>query len=336
MKKKNLKSVSIMLAGAIILSALPAAYAQNFRVEPGPADQHDYLCDVAKIADDLTARDLSGRSSNFWTKTARGGKFEAIEATRVRVASSAPDVARGELFAFYQKNATFVHGTFPDHGQQPIDRVVNGCVVDPSSTRGIKVASINADKYKLLLRDRDHLIKFFALNTSRLSDEQLVGLVGQSVMVPTDAFERKGFYEKEGKRIRASIAAADNGPFILQGDINLKPYNFDTGVFEVVNVLAAAESYGYTYDSYARVVPKKPIYKLSAAPGQNFVTYKPQSVDEAKKIEAARAKDGLKLRTYVQPVKAWLHDDTPEIDGIISRIEVATKDGQILFSIPSK
>lgn len=290
MEKKNLKSVSIMLAGAIILSALPAAYAQNFRVEPGPADQHDYLCDVAEIADDLTARDLSGRSSNFWTKTARGGKFEAIEATRVRVASSAPDVARGELFAFYQKNAAFTRGTFPDHGQQPIDRVVKGCVVDPSSTRGIKVAAINADKYKLLLRDRDHLIKFFALNTSRLSDEQLVGLVNQSVMVPTDAFDRKAFYEKEGKRIRAEIAASDNGPFILQGDINLKPYNFDTGVFEVVNVLAAAESYGYTYDSYARVVPKKPIYKLSAAPGQNFVTYKPRSVDEAKRLKQLEPK----------------------------------------------
>jgi hypothetical protein len=38
----------------------------------------------------------------------------------------------------------------------------------------------------------------------------------------------------------------------------------------------------------------------------------------------------------VQPVKAWLNGDKPEIDGVITKIEVASMDGKILFSMPAR
>jgi hypothetical protein len=332
--KNSMNVGAVAIVGIMCQSISLNAYAQNFRVEIGTPDQRDFICDVAKIADDLTARDLGGRSSNFWTKTARGGKFEATEPTKVRVASSAPEVARRELFAFYQKNAALVRGTFPDKGQQPIDSVVKACVPDPSSTRGVKVTAVSDDKYKVLVRDKDHLLKFVALNTTQLSEEQLVGLFNPSAILPSDAFERKAFYQKESKRLAPDIAAAEKGPFILEGEVKLRPYDFNLGQFEILNLIASAESYGYTYDMNARVFPQKPIYKLSSSTA--YSVYKPRSIEEAKKIEAARSKDGLKLRTFVQPVKAWLNGDKPEIDGVITKIEVASMDGKILFSMPAK
>lgn len=334
MKKLKLKNARTIYLTALIQSLSLTAYAQNFRVEAGPADQRDFICDVEKVADDLTARDLGGRSSNFWTKTMRGGKFEAVEATKVRVAASSADAARGELFAFYQKNAALIRGSFPDRGQQPIERVVKTCVPDPSSTRGVKVVAISADRYQLLMRDKDHLMKFLALNSSRLSDEQLVGLVSPNAKIPMDAFARKEFYQKESQRISSEVAKADKSPFILAGEVKLKPYNFDTGIFEIVNLIASAESYGYTYDMNGRVFPQMPAYKLSSNQKDSF--YKPRTIDEAKRIEAARAKDGLKLRTFVQPVKAWLNNGVPEIDGAIAKIEVTSSDGQLLFTMPAK
>lgn len=333
MKKNNLYRFKIALL-AVLATNLQFAGAQNFRVEITQADAHDYVCDVGKIADDLTARDLGGRSANFWTKTMRGGKFQAIDAVSVRVASSSPNAARNELFSFYQKNASLVRGTFPDQGRQPIDRVVKSCVVDPSSTRDVKIQPVSKDKYKILTRDRDHLMKFFALSSTKLTDEQIVSLTNPTALPPIDAFDRKAFYQKEGKRVSEEMAAMDKGPFILEAELHLKPYDFEKGGFEISNIAADAEAFKYSYDMYARVSPKKPAYKLSAGPGLTF--YKPKTMEESKKIESARAKGELSLHAFVQPVRAWLNGDTPEIDGVVSGAEVRGKTGEVLFSLPAK
>lgn len=89
------------LTGLLPVIAFPVLAAD--RIEPGPQDTRDYLCNVSQI-------NWDGSGGNLWTRTARGGKFQAVSARQVRVVSSSPEAAARELYGFYQVTAPQYQG----------------------------------------------------------------------------------------------------------------------------------------------------------------------------------------------------------------------------------
>lgn len=325
---KNFIKVVISSIGGFVIAG---AYSQEIpKPEIGPSDKHDYVCKVNSINADFDARSLYGRDMNFWTKTMSGGKFVALNMTEIRVASSSKEKAATEVFEFYQQNSAKVRGTFNDKGQQPFAKVVFGCSDDPRSTREVKLPSLPLENYRLLLKDKEHLYMFLALTKDKFSDEQLVKLENPNVQVPADGFDRQEFFQKNGARIRQEVAHTKLGPFILEGQRSFAPYSFEKGGFDLGDV--GKKSAEYVYEHGQSPTVKLPRYNLSASPKFSF--YKPASTDEAKKLEHSRAgSDAFVWRTYVQPVSAKLLDKNPEINGVISAVEVRNKKGETVMRI---
>lgn len=321
----------VTAASACSIAAL--AWAQEIpKPAIGPADKHDYICKVTNVNEDLNSRNLyGGRQFNFWTKTMAGGKFLALSTTEVRVASASKEIAATELFNFYRENAAKVRGDFQDRGQRPMSSIVLGCTDDPRSTREAKLSNVPLSNYKLLLRDRDHLYFYLSLSKDKVSDEKLFSYEHKRRLIPTDAFDRKDFFEAHRRRINKDLAGFKTGPFILEGSRSFAPYSFEKGGFDLGDVAADSSSYAYESDAQGDAV-ELPRYNLTAS--KNFSFYKPAFQEEAKKLERLRGQeDKFKWLTYVQPVSATSDGDHIEINGIITAIEIKNKKGETIIKM---
>ena len=66
--------------------------------------------------------------------------------------------------------------------------------------------------------------------------------------------------------------------------------------------------------------------------------YVPPNIDEAKRIERARAAASYKAKAvvFVQPTKAWLNSGRPVLNAVVSRVDVVDEKGKVLFSLTAK
>lgn len=122
---------------------------------------------------------------------------------------------------------------------------------------------------------------------------------------------------------------------MIVGRVRIDPYSFDSQSFAIRNLQAATTSYEYSYDAknaQKMIMPQLPRYDLTVPATLN--SYKPASIEAAKKIEAARAAAGgeLMLRTFVQVSNASIgRDQVLEVKGTVSGIEIADSRGNVIF-----
>lgn len=303
------------------LTALLSVIALNVRaadrIEPGPQDTHDYLCNVSQI-------NWDGTGSNLWTRTARGGKFQAVSARQVRVVSSSPEAAARELYSFYQVTAPQYQGI--DRGKSAQNYVVDTCVDDPASSRGVKVQTLPLERYRFLQRDKEFIELFLAMQKDPIADEPLVQLYNRRVRVPIDAFEKRAFVQKQVAQIRERVKATVPGPIVVTSrpSILAKPYDFEKNRFDLGDLTQV--EYSYSTDNDEPVMPH-----FSVSDPGNLRLYTPASLDEAKRIEQARVSRDITVRTYIQPTKAWLAEGRPQINGVIAAIELRNKKDAVLL-----
>ncbi|MEH3085454.1 MAG: hypothetical protein PGN26_02690 [Xylophilus ampelinus] len=303
------------LAALLPIISLPVLAAD--RIEPGPQDIRDYLCNVSQV-------NWDGTGSNLWTRTARGGKFQAVSARQVRVVSSSPEAAAHELYGFYQVTAPQYPGI--DRGKSAQKYVVDTCVDDPASSRGVKVQSVPLERYRFLQRDKDFIELFLAMHKDPIADESLVQLYNRRVRVPVDAFEKRAFVQKQVAQIREKVKATVPGPVYVTSQLSVlaKPYDFDQNRFDLGDLTRV--EYSYSADNEEPVMPH-----FSVSDPGNLRFYTPANLEEAKRIEQARVARGVTVRTYIQPTKAWLAEGRPQINGVIAAIELRDKKDAVLM-----
>lgn len=294
------------------------------RVEIGPKDTRDYICNVFEINRDVTV------GTNFWTQAARGGKFEAVSSRKVRVASASSETAARELYEFYQ--ATAPHYVGADRGKSLFSYVVQNCVDDPSSTRGVKVEALPLGRYRPLTSAGEFIDFFFALNREPIPDAQLVTLQDRLVRLPLDSFERRDFVQAKATAIRNQAKVTSAGPVVLSSRAmgSYRPYDFEKDQFDLGEVTNVRYEYTLpTGQAGVRMEPVMPRFNLSDPAGLRF--YKPKNQDEAKAIEKVRLSGTATMRTYIQPTKAWLDNNVPSINGVIAAIELRDKKDAVLL-----
>ena len=308
-----------------VLTALLSPLSQaSDRVEVGPRDTHDYVCNVFEINRDVTV------GTNFWTQAARGGKFEAVSSRKVRVASATSETAARELYEFYQ--ATAPHYVGADRGKSLFSYVVQNCADDPSSTRGVKVEALQLERYRPLTSAGEFIDFFFALNREPIPDAQLVTLQDRLARVPLDSFERRDFVQARATAIRTQAKVTSAGPVVLNSRAmsSYRPYDFEKDQFDLGEVTNVRYEYTLpTGQAGDRMDPVMPRFNLSDPAGLRF--YKPKNQDEAKAIEKVRLSGTATMRTYIQPTKAWLDNNVPSINGVIAAIELRDKKDTVLL-----
>jgi hypothetical protein len=293
-------------------------------ISPGPKDTGNFICEVSSINEDEIER-----SRNLWTQAAVGGKFQAISPIKLRVKSETPSKAEAEVFDFYKKYAAtaFIRSPFYDKGTRLTQKyVVNKCEVDASRATNVEIKNVPLSTYKPLITAEDHILNFLALNQTPLSDEKIANLVSPSPF-SLDAFERQEQIQKAVTSAKAALKHTAGKFVVLQGTLYLGEYNFNNKSFDLSQLKPSAEK--YTYSAPRGSSTSTPIYKLTVP--AKFLTYVPNSLDEAKKIERARVKQPyMKLKTYIQ-INDASSANGPVVKANIAAIEVRTANDELIF-----
>lgn len=318
-----------IVALSILLTA--NAYAQSVPPLPGPiqpknTDKETFICDVSSINEDFI-----DRSRNLWTTAATGGKFSALSPVKLRVLSASETSAISEVYDFYRKYAAaaYIKSPMYDKGTRLTQKlVVSSCVVDKSRATTVDLKKIPLNGYKSLATANEHIVNFLAFNKTPLNDEQIANLMSDGPF-SSNAFERNEQIQESVSRARTAMKSSAGSNVILNGTLLIGQYNFAKKSFDLSNLKRNAEEYLYKSPSgYGATVP---MYDLTVP--ARFLTYTPSSLEEAKRIEAARANSmQMTLKTYIQ-IKDASNTRGPVIRGTIGAIEVYTVKGELLFKI---
>jgi hypothetical protein len=318
-----------IIALSIVLTA--QAYAQNVPPLPGPiqpknVDKETFICDVSSINEDFI-----DRTRNLWTTAATGGKFSALSPVKLRVMSASEESAILEVYDFYRKYAAsaYIKSPMYDKGNRLTQKfVVRSCVVDKSRATTVDLKKIPLNGYKSLATANDHIVNFLAFNKTPLNEEQIANLMSDGPFL-SNAFERNAQIQESASRARKAIKSAAGPNVILNGTLLLERYDFAKKSFDLSNLKRNAEEYLYTSPhGYGTTVP---MYDLTVP--ARFLTYIPNSLEEAKRIEAARARSmPMTLKTYIQ-IKDASNTRGPVIRGTVGAIEAYTDKGELLFKI---
>ncbi len=294
-------------------------------IEPGAKDIETFICTVSSINEDFM-----DRSRNLWTTAARGGKFHALSPISLRVKSESAQKAMADVFGFYRKYAAaaYVKSPMYDKGTQRTQEfVVSKCEVDASRATNVALKALSTDAYKLLRTDQEHIFNYLKLNKTAINDEQLASLVSNKPF-STDGFERRDQIQKAATTARIEMKKAPVQNIILEGNFHLGGYDFEKNTFDLSTLKPSAEKYMYEAEQGSMV--RLPSYKLTVP--AKFLAYKPQSIEEAKKIERARNQSSyMQLKSYIQ-VTGASYGQGVLINANIARIEVRTREGQLLFT----
>jgi len=316
---------------ALSIMATAQAYAQNVPPLPGPiqpqkTDKETFICDVSSINEDFI-----DRSRNLWTTAATGGKFSALSPLKLRVLSASENSAISEVYDFYRKYAAaaYIKSPMYDKGTRLTQKfVVSRCVVDKSRATTVDLKKIPLNGYKSLTTANEHIVNFLAFNKTPLNEEQIANLMSDGPF-SSNAFERNEQIQESAARARKAMKSAGGPNIILNGTLLIGPYDFAKKSFDLSNLKRNAEEYLYKSPrGYGTTVP---MYDLTVS--ARFLTYTPNSLEEAKRIEAARARSmPMTLKTYVQ-IKDASYTRGPVISGTIGAIEAYTDKGELLFKI---
>lgn len=309
------------------------------RIEPGMNDKSYFLCSVTSINDDPQARSLYGKTTNLWTKAVKGGKYELVNPTLVRVMAPNAEAARKDIHGFYQAHAAAAYVRSPlydSKGQKSIEAVVSKCEPDTSRATNVTLSTVAKSGYRKLGTDIEHLAFAMKIAAKPASDEKLAGWYDLSSL-PADVFEKQDAIKKRAAEVKAAIAAVPAGKnIVLTGEVTIQAYSFDAQTFAVQQLQGAVSQYSYSFKTVnGRPVQQRqlPTFDITVPAALN--AYKPASVDEAKRIEKVRAANGgrLVLTSYIQATESRIgRDDKPEVLGTLAGIEVADKQGNVLFS----
>lgn len=295
-------------------------------IEPGPKDTETFICAVSSINEDFM-----DRSRNLWTTAARGGKFQSVTPITLRVKSESAKMAATDVFNFYKRYAAaaYVKSPMYDKGTQRTQEfVVSKCEVDASRATNVVLKKLPTEAYKPLRTDREQILNYLKLNKTPLNDEQLASLVSDKPF-PTDAFERRDHIQKIAAQSRIEMKKLPLQNIVLEGNLHLGKYNFDTNTFDLSNVKSSAEK--YMYESERGHMVRTPTYKLTVP--AKFLTYKPPSIADAKKIERARNESSyMQLKSYIQVTDAT-YGQGVLINANLAGIEVRTREGELLFTL---
>jgi hypothetical protein len=293
-------------------------------ITPGPKDSETFLCDVASINEDAI-----NRSSNLWTNAALGGKFQAVNPSKIRVMSQNEIAAASDVYSFYRKYAAaaYIRSPMYDRGTRLTQNfVVSKCVVDTSRATKVTLQTVPLTSYKKPVTEKDHLLLFLVFNKSPLSDERIADIFSEQPF-SSDAFERRDQIKNLVASAKVASKKAENRFIILESDVELSPYNFDKNSFHLPMLKRDAERYSYQAVTQGTKIP--PNYDLTVP--ATLLIYNPKSIEEAKKIERARSKSQrAKLRAYIQ-VKNASNDTGPTINATIATIEVYSGNNELLF-----
>jgi hypothetical protein len=318
----------LFIASALSISA--QALAQTIPPLPGPItpsakDSETFLCDVSSINEDPI-----NRSSNLWTTAARGGKFQAVSPSKIRVMSESDATAVSDVYEFYKKYAAaaYIKSPMYDRGTRSTQKfVVSKCTVDSSRATRVNLEAAQLNSYKKPSTEKDHLLIFLAFNKTPLNDERIAEMFSDDLF-SSDAFERRDQIKRYAASAKSESKKASHRFIILESDLQLAPYNFDKNTFSLPNLKMDAERYSYQAVTQGKTTP--PNYDLIVP--AVLLSYTPKSVESAKKIESARSKSQrLKLKTYVQVTEAS-NTRGPMIRATVAAIEVFSENNELLFN----
>lgn len=309
------------------------------KIEPDVKDTSYFVCSVYPVNNDLMARNMTGSDVNLWTEAVKGGKFELIKSSSVRVMAPNAEAARNDLYAFYQKYAAaaFIRGPGYDKGGREMKSVIEKCEPDSTRATNVNITSTSKDKFIALNLDLDHVSYATKLLKTPLEDEKLTTMFFSNDL-PLDAFERKDLLVKRAAKARELIQKADDSKFVkISGSIKIPSFSFESNSFTLANLKDFVEAYRYLHkpDSgrYISVVTM-PVYEVTIP--ASMMAYKPASVEEAKLIEKERAEPELTLISYVQVSGAEFEKNRVRVKGVLSKIDVLNTKGTLLFSLSAK
>lgn len=309
------------------------------RIEPAAADKSYFLCRVASINEDMQSRSLYGKTSNLWTKAVKGGKYELVNPTLVRVMAPNVEAARKDLHGFYQAYAAaaFVRSPLYDNkGRKSVEAVVEKCDPDTSRASNVPLATVAKGGYRKLGTDIENLAFAVRVSAKPFGDERLAAWY-DSAGLPADVFEKQEAIRKRADLLKAAVASVPAGKNImLTGEVRIDAYSLESQTFGIQDLQVAASRYAYTFKTVnGRQLQfvQLPNYDITVPAALNV--YKPASVDEAKRIEKARAAAGgnLVLNSYIQATESVMgREGKPEVRGTLAGIEVLDKQGNVLLS----
>ena len=250
----------------------------------------------------------------------------------------APDLdsARKDIYSFYQKYAASAYVRSPLYdtkGLKSIDSVVRKCEADSSRAVNVNISTVGNAAYRKLDSDVDHLVFAVKILKNALSDEKLAILMDETSL-PTDVFDRKEQISKRSSSLKGLVNKLPNTKNIkITGEIDLKPYSFETNSFELTNLKRNVSTYSY---SYKPTVPVgKPTYDIIIP--ASMMAFKPSSIDEAKMIEKYRSSNKFQLTSYIQASDSDIGPNgTLQVKGVLATIEVSDGKGKTLFTMSAK
>ncbi|WP_143745618.1 hypothetical protein [Massilia sp. KIM] len=271
------------------------------------------------------------RSSNLWTTAATGGKFKALSPLTLRVKSESAQKAMADVFEFYKKYAAaaYIKSPMYDKGTRLNQKLlVSKCEVDSSRATNVALERVPAEAYKHLRTDREHILNFLKLNKTPINDEQIASLVSEKPF-SADGFERREQIQRVAAMSKAEMAKAPNRYIVLEGALFLGDYDFNDNTFDLSSLKSDAEK--YVYESARISYTKTPKYNLTVP--AKFLVYKPNSTNEAKRIERARSQtSNMRLKSYIQITEASSAQGVV-IKANLAAIEVRTQEGELLFNL---
>lgn len=334
MFKSAASLLGIVLSFPVIAQTIPPLPGP---IQPAAKDTNYYICDVASVNDNFTARSMGAGTTNLWTVAMKSGKFQSVTPSSVRVMSESEGTAASEIYAFYKKYAAaaFIQSPMYDKGTRlPQSGVVTKCVMDATRATKLDLRQVPLASYKRLVSDQDHMLNFLKLYKKPVTDEQLNKFTGEKYL-PENGFEKQEQIQRVAASAKKALPAMPGPYVILESSLQLQPYSFEKKSFPLPNLQSSAERYIFSAKpTKASSLP--PTYKLTVP--ASMMTYTPISIEEAKKIEQARTASAImKLRTYVQINDTVIDNSgTPIVYATISAIEVSTAAGAQLFKISAQ
>ena len=331
-------SATYLVAMSAIAQSVPPLPG---KIEPGAKDTNYFVCSVYSINNDSQARSMYGSTKNLWTEAVKGGKFELVSPSDVRVMAANVEAARNDIYAFYQKYAAAAFVRSPEYdskGQKAIERVVQKCEPDSSRATNVKITNVSKDKFINLESDLDHVSYAVKQLKTPVADEKLAFMFDPRSL-PSDVFERKEQIAKRAAKARELVQKANNSKFVkLSGSIKIAPFSFDSNSFNLADLKDFVGAYQYSikpespgqFQSFVSL----PVYEVTVP--ASMMAYKPSSTDEAKLIEKERVAGELKLISYIQVSDAEFLDPKVKVKGVLSKIDVLNKKGAVLFSLSAK
>lgn len=322
-----LKYFALAMAPLVVTQA----FAQSVPPLPGPIkpsarDTETFICSVSSVNEDFM-----NRSSNLWTTAATGGKFQALSPITLRVKSESAQKAMADVFEFYKNHAAaaYIKSPMYDKGTRLNQKLlVSKCEVDSSRATNVALKKVPIEAYKHLRTDREHILNFLKLNKTPINDEQIASLVSEKPF-SADGFERREQVQKLAAMSKAEMAKTPNQYIVLEGAIDLGDYDFDRNTFDLSGLKSGVEK--YVYESARISYTKVPTYNITVP--AKFLTYKPNSIAEAKKIERARSQtSNMRLKSYIQITEASFTQGVL-VKANLAGIEVRTHEGELLFTL---